>query len=84
MLGGIAAAQLQTDIWIGMTLFFLVLIFAWAKGALGSAKLAILFAVIVVFLTFYQHPELVWIVIALFLIATFGKEVLDKVHVYKY
>jgi hypothetical protein len=78
------AAAIETNIWVAMTLFFLVLIFAWAKNALGSAKLAILFAVIVVYLTFYQHPELVWIVIGLFLLATFGKELVSKMEIYSH
>lgn len=59
-------------------LFYLVWIYAWAKKQLGSAKLAILFAVIVVYLTFFQFPELVWIPALIFLFAFFGKGLFEK------
>ncbi len=66
-----------------LSLVYLVWIYSWAKSKLGSAKLAILFSVIVVYLTFFQYPELVWIPAVLFLFATFGKELIDKISIYK-
>ncbi len=72
--------EFETHIWAALVLFFIVLIYGWAKGVLGSAKLAILFAIIVVYLTFYQHPELIWIVVFVFIFATFGKEIISKMH----
>ena len=54
-----------------------------SKKALGSAKLAILFAVIVVYLTFFLHPDLVWIPVIIFIFAVFGKGVFEKMGVFK-
>jgi len=66
------------DLWTVLALFYLVWIFSWAKKALGSAKLAILFSVIVVYLAFFLHPELVWIPAVIFLFALTGKVALLK------
>ncbi len=74
-------ATLYNDIWTVLSLFYLIWIFGWAKKALGSAKLAILFAVIVVYLAFFLHPELVWIPVIIFVFAVFGKGVFEKIAV---
>lgn len=70
---------LLDNVWIALILFIFVWIFSWAKGALGSAKLAILFAMIIVYLTFFQFRELVWIGVIIFLFAVFGKDFLARV-----
>ena len=69
---------LTDNLLVALTLFIFVWIFSWAKGQLGSVKLAILFAVIIVYLTFYQFPELVWLALLIFIFATFGKELFEK------
>ena len=74
---------LLDNLWVVLSLVYLVWIFGWAKSNLGSAKLAILFAVIVVYLTFFQYPELVWVPVIIFLFAVFGKGVFEKVDAYK-
>jgi len=61
------------------SLVYLIWLYSWAKKYLGSAKLAILFAVIVVYLTFFQFPELVWLPIILFFVAFFFSNVLEKI-----
>ncbi len=76
-------ATLYTDLWTVLSLFYLVWIFGWAKNALGSAKLAILFAVIVVYLTFFLHPELVWLPVLIIIFAALGKGVFEKANVFK-
>lgn len=77
------AGALENNLWIVLSLFYLVWIFGWAKKNLGSPKLAVLFAVIVVYLTFFQFPELVWVPLIIFLLAVFGKGFLEKADVYK-
>ena len=79
----LAADPLLNNLWIVLSLFYLVWIFGWAKRNLGSAKLAVLFAVIVVYLTFFQFQWLVWIPVLLFLFAVFGKGIFEKMDVYK-
>ncbi len=76
-------AGLESNITVVLSLFYMVWIFGWAKRNLGSPKLAVLFAVIVVYLTFFQFPELVWVPVIIFLFATFGKGLLEKMDVYK-
>ncbi len=71
------------NVWIALILFIFVWVYGWAKGNLGSTKLAILFALIIVYLTFYSFPELVWIAVGIFLLATFGKDIIDKVNPFK-
>ncbi len=68
---------------IVLSLFYLVWIFGWAKKNLGSPKLAILFAVIVVYLTFFQFPQLIWIPVLIFIFAVFGKGFFEKLNIYK-
>lgn len=77
---GIILSDLFLNIQIVLTLFIFVWIFSWAKQALGSAKLAIIFALIVVFLTFVQFPELIWLAVILVVLATFGSEVFSKIN----
>lgn len=80
MLGIVLQSALTENVWIALTLFVFVWIFSWAKSNLGSAKLAVLFAIIVVYLTVYSFPLLVWIAVAVFLLATFGKELISKLN----
>ena len=76
------AEIIQNVVWV-LSLLYLVWIYSWAKSKLGSAKLAILFAVIVVYLTFFLFPELVWIPVIIFVFATFGVALFSKMHLYK-
>ena len=71
------------DVRIALTLFVLLWVYSWAKGVLGSARIAVLFGVIIVFLTVYNHPELLWLGVGLFFLATFGKEIFAKVNVFR-
>ena len=68
------------NVWIVLPLFLFVWIYSWAKDNLGSAKLAILFALIVVYLTFYSYPVLVWALVIFFLLQTVGKEFLAQIN----
>ncbi len=65
---------------IALLLVILVWVYSWAKSNLGSDKLAILFSLIVVYLTFYSFPELLWFGVILFIFATFGKELFSKLN----
>lgn len=73
------SGDLFNTLWIVLSLFYLIWIYAWAKKQLGSAKIAVLFAVIVVYLTFFQFPELVWVPVIFFLLAFFFSGMFEKV-----
>ncbi|MEM4257126.1 MAG: hypothetical protein QXD98_02080 [Candidatus Diapherotrites archaeon] len=68
------------DLWVIFVLFFFLWIFGWAKENIGSAALAALFAIIVVYLSFYKYPFLVWILVGLFLLQTAGKEFIAQLN----
>ncbi len=71
----IELGSIRGDIWLALFLYFSVFIYTWAKGKLGDVRAAILFAVIIMILIFYQHPDLVWIVVGIYLFNTYGKEI---------
>jgi len=76
----IILGTMADNIWIILTLFLFVWIYSWAKENLGSAKLAILFSIIVIYLTFYSYPVLVWILVGFFLLQTLGKEFMTQIN----
>ncbi len=83
MMYALAADPLLNNLEIVATLFVFVWLFSWSKNALGSPKLAVLFAFIVTYLTVFLFPVLIWVGVVLFLLATFGEEFFEKVNVYK-
>jgi len=74
---------LMQNLEVVLMLVIFVWLFAWAKNNLGSAALAVLFAFIATYLTVFQYPILIWILVALFIFSTFGKEMFDKINPYK-
>lgn len=72
-------ADLYTNIETVLGLVYLIWLYGWSKKYVGSAKLAIFFAVIVVYLTFFQFRELIWVPVFLFLFAFFGSSLLEKI-----
>ncbi len=76
-------AALADNVHLAISIFLFIWIYNWAKGNVGSTKLAIITAVIIMFLTFYQFPELVWLLVGLWAFATFGKDVFAKVNVFE-
>jgi hypothetical protein len=74
--------DLVENIQIAISIFLFIWVYNWAKGNVGSAKLAIVLAVLIFFLTFYSYPELVWLLVGLWAFTTFGKDLLSKVGVF--
>ncbi len=70
---------LWENIHLAVTIFIFIWIYNWAKGNVGSAKLALVTAIVIMFLTFYQFPELVWALVGLWAFATFGKDIFQKI-----
>ncbi|MFH1224887.1 MAG: hypothetical protein V1676_03710 [Candidatus Diapherotrites archaeon] len=73
-------SAIMDNIRIVITLIVFVWVFGWAKENTGSAKLAIVFALIVIYLTLWQFPQLVWIMVAMFVLAAFGKDFFAKLN----
>ncbi len=78
----IALSSLVSNIHLAITIFLFIWLYNWAKGNVGSAKLAFVTAILIVFLTFYQFPELVWLIVFLWAFATFGKDIFTKINVF--
>ncbi|MDD3084133.1 MAG: hypothetical protein PHP82_03860 [Candidatus ainarchaeum sp.] len=78
----IVGALTGRDIMLSLALVILIVLFiwiySWGKNQLGT-KLGLLLAVIIVYLTFFSFPELIWIVFIFFILATFGKELLERI-----
>ncbi|MDP2666726.1 MAG: hypothetical protein Q8P05_04500 [Candidatus Diapherotrites archaeon] len=74
--------SLTENVQLAITIFLFIWIYNWAKGNVGSTKLAFVTALVIMFLTFYQFPELVWGLVFLWAFATFGKDVFTKVNVF--
>ena len=61
-----------------LLIIYFLWFFSWGKKQLGS-KLGIVVAIVLMYLTFYLYPDLIWIPLILFILATFGKEILARV-----
>ncbi len=70
---------MEKDLRLAFAIIFFVWILNWARANLGSPRLAILIAIVVAYLTFFKHPQLIWWVIGAILLTTFGKSFLDKI-----
>lgn len=60
-------------------LIYLIWIYGFFKKQLGSAKIAAVIALFVVYLTFFQYPELIWIPVIFFLITTLFSGMFEKI-----
>ncbi len=54
--------------------------FTWGKKQVGT-KLGILLAIFLTYLIFFLYPEMIWVPFILFILATFGKEYLERIKV---
>ncbi|MFH1255682.1 MAG: hypothetical protein V1494_00145 [Candidatus Diapherotrites archaeon] len=75
--------DLVADLEIVILLFIFIWFFAWSKDKLGSAKLAVLFAVIAIYFTFFRYRYLIWIAVGVLILATFGKDLFEKAVPFK-
>ncbi|NPA76695.1 MAG: hypothetical protein GXN93_02985 [Candidatus Diapherotrites archaeon] len=60
------------DLRLALSMVFFVWILNWARKNLGSPRLAILYAVVLAYIVFFKHPEAVWLVVGVILLATIG------------
>ena len=75
--------SLLDNIQLALTIILFIWIYNWAKGNMGSAKMAFVTALIIVFLTFYSFPELIWLLVVIWAFATFGKDILTRVSIFE-
>jgi len=58
--------DLWSDLQLAAILFVFVYLVQWAIGMTGSRRVGILLAIVIVYLTIYQHMEVLIIVVLLF------------------
>jgi hypothetical protein len=70
------------DVFMSLALVLLIIyflwFFSWGKKQVG-AKWGLVLAIIFMWLTFISFPDLIWVPVILFIIATFGKDFLEKI-----
>ena len=71
-----------TDIALSIALVILIAVFFWiynwSKNQAGK-KMGLILAMIIMYLTFYSFPELIWVLFIIFIIATFGKDLMERI-----
>ncbi len=76
------AALSGEDIFSSLALVLFIIYFLWlynwGKKQLGT-KYGLVIAGIVFYLIFFLYQDLVWLPLILFLLATFGKDILERV-----
>lgn len=55
------AISLQDSLWIILFIFFAVSIYVYNKKQIGNATVAVLITIFIMFLLFYQFPDLIWL-----------------------
>jgi hypothetical protein len=69
------------DIALSLALIILIVLFfwiyGWSKNQAGP-KLGLIIAIIIVYVSFFSFPELIWLIFILFILATFGKEIMER------
>ena len=58
--------DLWTDIQLAAILFVFIYLTQWGIGMTGSRKVGILIAIVLVYLTVYQHIQILFLVVVLF------------------
>jgi hypothetical protein len=59
-------ADLWTDLQLACIIFVFVYLVQWAVGTTGSRKVGVLLSIILVYLTVYQHAEILILVMFFF------------------
>lgn len=65
----ILLGTLEGDVQLALTFVFFVLIMNWARSSFGP-KTSLVFSAIITYLTFFQHPSLVWLALLIFIAGT--------------
>lgn len=66
------------DVRLALTIVMFVWVLNWMRKSLGSPRLALLFALVISYLVFFKHPDLLLTVFGLMFIVYFLKPYLDK------
>ena len=76
----ISGGNLAMSFALVLLIVYFLWFFSWGKKQVGT-KLGILLAIFLTYLIFVLYPDMIWIPFILFILATFGKEYLERVKV---
>lgn len=77
-IGAVSGNDLAMSFTLVLLIIYFIWFYSWGKKQLGT-KMGLILAIILFYLTFYLYPELVWIPFIIFILATFGKDLLERV-----
>ena len=77
-MGAIAGQDLALSFALVLLIIYFLWFFSWGKKQVGS-KIGLVIAIVLMYLTFYLYPDLIWVPFILFILATFGKELLERI-----
>jgi chromate transport protein ChrA len=78
ILGALSGRDIMLSLALVILIVLFIWIYSWGKNQLGT-KLGLLIAIIIVYLTFFSFPELIWLIFIFFLLSTFGKDLLERI-----
>ena len=77
-MGAITGQDLALSFALVLLIIYFLWFFSWGKKQVGS-KLGLVIAIVLMYLTFFLYPDLIWVPFILFILATFGKELLERI-----
>ncbi len=76
--GAIGGSDIAMSFALVLMIIYFIWFYNWGKKQLGT-KIGLLLAIVLFYLTFYLYPDLVWVPFVLFILATFGKDLLERI-----
>lgn len=74
----IAGQDFTSSLALVLFIIYFLWLYNWGKKQLG-AKFGLLLGGLVFYLIFFLYQDLVWLPLVLFLLATFGKDLLERI-----
>jgi len=78
--GALSGGDFAMSFALVLLIVYFLWFFTWGKKQVGI-KLGILLAIFLTYLIFVLYPEMIWVPFILFILATFGKEYLERIQV---
>ncbi len=78
LLGAIEGTDFFLTLRVILVIIYFLWIFAWAKKQVGP-KIAVVLTIVLVYLLFFNYPDLIWVPFLLFLWSIFGKDLLERI-----
>jgi hypothetical protein len=77
-IGAISGQDFALSFALVLLIIYFLWFFSWGKKQVGT-KIGIILAIFFTYLIFVSYPEMIWVPFILFIVATFGKEFLERI-----